>query len=138
MFVRKQFCSGKDVICLIHEKNTNLSLATVVNSDTSKTRDIDSATKKTIIYLNNKFNELYTPNQETSIDADMCKYKSRYGFKTYMLAKPIKIEIKFYFLVDSKTSYIINIKLYTEKYSSIKNTVSDLLFNYTKKTIRYI
>ncbi|KAF7689923.1 PiggyBac transposable element-derived protein 4, partial [Cucumispora dikerogammari] len=45
------------------EINTNLSLATVVKSYTSEKRNIGSATKKIIIYLNNKFNEIYTPNQ---------------------------------------------------------------------------
>ncbi|KAF7691543.1 PiggyBac transposable element-derived protein 4 [Cucumispora dikerogammari] len=115
------------------EINTNLSLATVVKSDTSEKRDIGSATKKIIIYLNNKFNEIYTPNQELSIDEGMCKYQGRYSFKTYMPAKPIKVGMKFYLLADSKTSYIMNIKLYTGKYSSIKDTVSDLLSNHTGK-----
>ncbi|KAF7685412.1 PiggyBac transposable element-derived protein 4 [Cucumispora dikerogammari] len=41
--------------------------------------------------------------------------------------------MKFYLLADSKTSYIMNIKLYTGKYSSIKDTVSDLLSNHTGK-----
>ncbi|KAF7702895.1 PiggyBac transposable element-derived protein 4 [Cucumispora dikerogammari] len=63
----------------------------------------------------------------------MCKYQGRYGFKTYMPAKSSKVKMKFYFLSNSKTSYIIKIKLYTEKCSSIKDTVSDLLSKHTEK-----
>ena len=50
-----------------------------------------------------------------------------------MPVKPIKVGMKFYLLADSKTSYIMNIELYTEKYSSIKDIVSDLLSNHTEK-----
>ncbi|KAF7696446.1 PiggyBac transposable element-derived protein 4 [Cucumispora dikerogammari] len=50
-----------------------------------------------------------------------------------MPAKPIKVGMKFYLLADSKNSYIMNIELYTGKYSSIKDTVSDLLSNHTGK-----
>lgn len=115
------------------EINSNLSLASIDKSSDGFKRDIDVSTEKIINYLNNKFESLYLPNQEISIDEGMCKYQGRYGFKTYMPAKPIKVGIKFYLLADSKTSFICKFKLYSGKYQSIKDTVKELTFNYENK-----
>ena len=116
--------------------NSNLSLSSVCKNDNSGGRDIDKDTKKIFDYLNAKFKQLYTPSQALSIDEGMCKYQGRYSFKTYMPAKPIKVGMKFYIMADSKTSFVTKIKLYTGKYSSIKETVKDLIvdvksFNHT-------
>ncbi|KAF7693701.1 hypothetical protein CDIK_2165 [Cucumispora dikerogammari] len=63
----------------------------------------------------------------------MCKFQSRYSFKTYNPAKPIKVEMKFFILADSKTSFVCKILLYTEKTVKIKDTVKCLMKNYTYK-----
>ncbi|KAF7687854.1 PiggyBac transposable element-derived protein 4 [Cucumispora dikerogammari] len=115
------------------EINTNLSLAKIHKSQPKEKRDIEEATKKIVSYLNNKFNELYTPNQELAIDEGMCKYQGRFSFKTYMPAKPVKIGMKFYILADSKSGFVINFRLYTGKYFSLKETICGLLTNHIGK-----
>ena len=80
--------------------------------DKNAKKDIEEAIK-IVSYLNNKLNELYTSNQELAIDERMCKYQGRFSFKTYMTAKPVKIGMKFYILADSKSSFVINFRLYT-------------------------
>ncbi|KAG0431254.1 PiggyBac transposable element-derived protein 4 [Dictyocoela muelleri] len=115
------------------EINKCLSLSSIKKGFKHEKRDIDDSTKKIINYLNELFNSLYSPNQELSIDEGICKYQGRYSFKTYMPNKPIKVGMKFYILADSKTSFVLNFRLYTRKYLSIKDTVQDLLKNHTGK-----
>ncbi|KAF7690696.1 PiggyBac transposable element-derived protein 4, partial [Cucumispora dikerogammari] len=90
------------------EINTNLSLAKIHKSQPKEKRDIEKATTKIVSYYNNKFNELYIPNQEIAIVEGVCKYQGKFSFKTYMPAKFVKIEIKFYILANSKSSFVIN------------------------------
>lgn len=79
------------------EINTHFSLSSVYKGSTEEKRDIDESNKKIIQYLTDLFSELYSPNQELSIDEGMCKYQGRYSFKTYMPQKPTKIGMKLYF-----------------------------------------
>ncbi|KAF7692234.1 hypothetical protein CDIK_2424 [Cucumispora dikerogammari] len=65
----------------------------------------------------------------------MCKYQSRYNFKSYMPANSIKVGIMFYKLTDFATIFVLKFKLYTGFYNSIKETVKNInchvkLFNY--------
>ncbi|KAF7670477.1 hypothetical protein CDIK_4598, partial [Cucumispora dikerogammari] len=57
----------------------------------------------------------------------------RYFFKTYNLAKPIKIGMKFYIMADSKKSFVCSMSLYTGISEPIKKAVKNLLINYTNK-----
>ncbi|KAF7674359.1 PiggyBac transposable element-derived protein 4, partial [Cucumispora dikerogammari] len=68
-----------------------------------------------------------------SIDEGMCKFQGRYSFKTYNPAKPIKVEMKFFILAVSKTSFVCKILLYTENTARIKNTVKCLMENFFHK-----
>lgn len=115
------------------EINSNISLSSVNKNSPSKKRDIEQSTEKIISHLNKTFQKIYSPNQELSIDEGMCKYKGRYSFKTYMPLKPIKVGMKFYILTDSRTGYVYNFKLYTGKYSSINQTVLDLVSGLSNK-----
>ncbi|KAF7685692.1 PiggyBac transposable element-derived protein 4 [Cucumispora dikerogammari] len=50
-----------------------------------------------------------------------------------MAAKPVKIGMKFYILSVSKSGFVINFRLYTGKYSCLKNTICGFLTNYIEK-----
>ncbi|KAF7685115.1 hypothetical protein CDIK_4135 [Cucumispora dikerogammari] len=50
-----------------------------------------------------------------------------------MPAKPIKVGMKYYILADAKTSFICNIKLYTDVYQSINDTVKCLIAPFLHK-----
>lgn len=122
LFVKKNMTYAR-----FTEANKHFSLSSMHKGTDEEKRDVNIANEKIITYLTQLFSNVYSPNQELSIDEGMCKYQGRYSFKTYMPSKPTKIGMKFYILTDSVTGYVINFKLYTGQSSSIKNTVLGLL-----------
>ncbi|KAF7684910.1 PiggyBac transposable element-derived protein 4, partial [Cucumispora dikerogammari] len=94
---------------------------------------IEKTTNKIISYWHGLFSAIYVLNEELSIDESMCKFKRRYSFKTYNPAKPIKVEMKFFILADSKTTFVCKILLYTERTIKTKDTVKCLMKNFTYK-----
>jgi hypothetical protein len=59
-----------------------------------------------ISYLNNKFQNLYLPNQDIPIDESLMLWKGRLSFKQYMPLKASKFGIKTYELCDATTNYL--------------------------------
>lgn len=112
------------------EINTNFGFNSIQKTADNEKRDIDKSVNKIVTYLNALFYSVYSPGECLSIDEGMCKFQGRYGFKTYMPAKPIKVGMKFFLLADSESAFICQFKLYTGKSSTIKTTVKDLMNNY--------
>ena len=57
-------------------------------------------------YLNNKYQKLYCPKQDISIDESLTLWKGRLGFKQYLPLKTSKFGIKTYELRESVTGYL--------------------------------
>jgi hypothetical protein len=68
-----------------------------------------------ILHLNNKFQDLYLPNQDISIDESLRLWKGRPSFKQYMHLKASKSAIKTYKLCDATTGYLWSFVVYTSK-----------------------
>ncbi|MEG7522740.1 MAG: transposase, partial [Chromatiales bacterium] len=68
-----------------------------------------------IDHLNTRFQSVYTPYENVTIDESMIKFKGRLGFRQYMPAKPIKWGIKVWALCESNTGYAYHIQVYTGK-----------------------
>jgi hypothetical protein len=68
-----------------------------------------------ILHLNNKFQELYLPNKDISIDESLTLWKGRLSFKQYLPLKASKFGIKTYELCDSTTGYLWSFLVYTGK-----------------------
>jgi hypothetical protein len=68
-----------------------------------------------ISHLNNKFQELYLPNEVISIEESLTVWKGRVSFKQYMPLKSSKFVIKTYELCDAKTGYLWSFLVYTSK-----------------------
>ena len=60
-----------------------------------------------------RFQSLYNPNHELSIDETMIDFKGRVSFIQYCPLKPTKWGLKAFVLADSETGYICNILPYT-------------------------
>jgi hypothetical protein len=68
-----------------------------------------------ISHLNNKFQELYLPNQDISIDESLTLWKGRLSFKQYLPRKASKFGIKTYELCDFTMGYLWSFLIYTGK-----------------------
>jgi hypothetical protein len=65
--------------------------------------------------MNNKFQELYLPNQDISIDESLTLWKGCPSFKQYLLLKASKFGIKTYELFNATTGYLWSFLVYTGK-----------------------
>jgi hypothetical protein len=68
-----------------------------------------------ISYLNNKFQDLYLPNQDISIDESLTLWIGHLSFKQYIPLKASKFGIKTYELCDATTGYLWSFLVYTGK-----------------------
>ena len=60
-----------------------------------------------------RFEAMFTPKKEMSLDEQMIKFKGRLSFKQYMPKKPTKWGMKAFVLADSKTGYTYRWRLYS-------------------------
>ena len=65
--------------------------------------------------LNQRFQSLFNPGPEVTIDKAMIPYKGRLSFLQYMKDKPTKWGIKVWTFSDAKTGYIYSMIVYTGK-----------------------
>ncbi|UYV65293.1 PGBD5 [Cordylochernes scorpioides] len=89
--------------------------------------------------LTKKFQCLYSPTQNLTIDEAICPFRGRIRFRIYIKGKPHKYGIKIYHICEANSGYTCNINIYTGKhpsqeegYNSIPNLVERLashLFN---------
>ncbi|PNF18924.1 hypothetical protein B7P43_G18030, partial [Cryptotermes secundus] len=68
-----------------------------------------------ISHLNKKFQEIYLPSQNISVDESLTLWKGRLSFKQYLPLKASKFGIKTYELCDSATGYLWSFLVYTGK-----------------------
>lgn len=83
------------------------------NSDHEKKNDKMTKVRNMVNYLNEKFDELYTPEEDMSIDESLMKFKGRLGCVVFVRIKRARYGIKFYKLCESKTGYCLSFKIYT-------------------------
>lgn len=72
--------------------------------------------RNTVEYFNKKFEELYTPDKDMSIDESLMKFKGRLGSLgcvVFVRIKRARYGIKFYKLCGSKSGYYLSFKMYT-------------------------
>lgn len=64
-------------------------------------------------YLNKKFFEIYTPEENVVIDESLMKFKGRLPYKQFNPSKRARFGIKFYKLCESKSGFCCKFKIYT-------------------------
>lgn len=69
--------------------------------------------RNVVNYFNEKFEELYTPNEHVSIDESLMKFNGRLGCVVFVRIKRARYGIKFYKLCESSSGYCLSFKIYT-------------------------
>ena len=81
-------------------------------------------------YIRQKCMSLYIPEQSLSLDEGMMKWKGRLSIKVYNPKKTVKYGLKFYFLCESQTGYVLDFIIYRGVSSSLRDLVFSLLRPY--------
>ena len=76
---------------------------------------------------------IYVPLKNFSIDEVMLKWKGHLSIKVYNPLKPTKYGIKFYFLCEAKTSYVLDCIIYRGVTSILRDTIFRLLGDHLSK-----
>lgn len=66
-----------------------------------------------INYWNEKFNKIYTLNENISIDESLMRYKGRLIYKQFNPSKRARFGLKIYKLCEAKTGFCSKFKIYT-------------------------
>lgn len=101
------------------------------NNEFSDKDDKMTKVRSVIDYMNDKFEELYTPEQNVSIDESLMKCKARLGCVVFVRIKRARYGIKFYKLCESESGYCLNFKVYTGQDKNI-----DKDFNVSETVVR--
>lgn len=83
------------------------------NNDSSDKNDKMTKVRSVADYLNEKFHELYIPEEDVSIDESLMKFKGRLGCVVFVRIKRARYGIKFYKLCESNSGYCVQFKIYT-------------------------
>ena len=96
---------------------------------TMSRRRCDAITDKLMIlrpvfdFILKKCHTLYVPLRNLSINEGMLKWKGRLSIRIYNPMKPIKYGIKFYFLCEAKTRYVLDCLIYQGVTSTLRDIV---------------
>jgi hypothetical protein len=74
-----------------------------------------------IEHLNNKFQTLYLPKQNTAVDESLTLWKGHLSFGQYIPLKAAKFRIKTYELCESSSGYVWSFLVYTGKGMELAN-----------------
>lgn len=69
--------------------------------------------KPVINFLNQRFKEVYTMQENITINESLMKYKGRLSYKQFNPSEGVRFGIKFYKLCESKSGYCYDLKIYT-------------------------
>ncbi|XP_066938893.1 piggyBac transposable element-derived protein 4-like [Macrobrachium rosenbergii] len=84
-------------------------------------------------YIQAKCKTLYVPQKNLSLDEGMLKWKGRLSIKVYNPKKPIRYGMKFFFLCESKSGYVLDFSIYRGISSSLRDTVFQLMGQHLDK-----
>ena len=97
------------------------------NNTTADTQDKLYKIRPVLDYLVGKFQELFQPDVNVSIDEGTLLWRGRLSFKVYNPQKPIRYGIRSYILADSATGYCHNIIPYCGDHVALADTVVNLV-----------
>lgn len=102
------------------------------NNETADNNDRLRKIRPIINLWNEKFKEIYTPDEYVSIDESLMKYKGRLSYKQFNPSKRARFELKIYKLCEASTGFCCDFKVYTgqnkidRNSSASENVVMDL------------
>ncbi|XP_035229926.1 piggyBac transposable element-derived protein 4-like [Stegodyphus dumicola] len=80
-------------------------------------------------YLQKKFSEVYTPEQDTCIDESLLLYKGRLSWTQYLPLKRARFGIKMFMLCESHSGYVWSIIIYVGKSTDISEENKECSFS---------
>uniref|UniRef100_A0A1B0B473 PiggyBac transposable element-derived protein domain-containing protein n=1 Tax=Glossina palpalis gambiensis TaxID=67801 RepID=A0A1B0B473_9MUSC len=81
-------------------------------------------------YLPNKFQSVYTPQQQLWLDEAIIPRRGRLSFRTYNPAKITKYGILIWMLCEASSGYICNFKVYSGAGATLQDTPLSILNPY--------
>lgn len=102
------------------------------DNDCADKKDKMNKVRTIVNFFNEKFEELYTPTENLSIDESLMKSKARLGCIVFVRIKRARYGIKFYKLCESSSGYCLNFKIYTGQNS----TADDEDMNVSETVVR--
>lgn len=75
--------------------------------------------------INDKFEALYKPERDISIDESLMGFKGRLSWKQYIPSKRARFGLKFYMMCESESGYILKTILYTGKETEKDDTYKE-------------
>ena len=81
-------------------------------------------------YIREKCSSLYVHNRNLSLDEGMMKWKGRLSIRVYNPKKPCKYGVKFYFLCEAESGYVLDFHLYNGVHTSLRDLVFNLMSSY--------
>ena len=78
-------------------------------------------------YIRERCRSLVIPPKNLSLDEGMMSYKGRFNIKVYNPKKPKKYGVKFLFITEANTGYIIDFAVYSGVFSTLRDTVFGLV-----------
>ncbi|XP_069685025.1 piggyBac transposable element-derived protein 4-like [Periplaneta americana] len=123
-FARKRLISTPGVGDIISRDRMELICKFLRFSDSSSIKDYNGPEKLHKIYpiishLNKKFQSLYLPSQNISVDKTLTLWKGKLSFKQYFPRKNSKFGMKVYELSESSTGYLWSFFVCTGKNMSL-------------------
>ena len=85
------------------------------------------AVRPVMEYLQDRCRSLVVPGKNLSLDEGMMAYKGRLSIKVYSPKKAKKYGIKFFFVMESSTGYVLDFSIYSGVYSTLRDTVFGLV-----------
>lgn len=65
--------------------------------------------------IRNRFQRVYAPSRNLSVDETLVKFKGRLSWRQYMRDKPARFGLNEFTLADSENGYVLDINVYTGK-----------------------
>ena len=84
-------------------------------------------------YLEKRYERLFLPSQQLSLDETLIRSFGRMKFKVRIVTKAARYGIKVYVITDAATSYVLRVLIYTGKYTYSESADESL-----KKTVQVV
>ena len=84
-------------------------------------------------YLQDRCRMLVVPSKNLSLDEGLLAYKGRLSIKVYNPKKPKKYGVKFFFVTESNTGYVLDFSIYSGVFSTLCDTVFQLVDRFRGK-----
>ena len=88
------------------------------------------AVRSVMEYLQDRCRSLVVPGENLSLDEGMMAYKGRLSIKVYNPKKPKKYGVKFFFVTESSTGYVLDFSIYSGVFSTLRDTVFGLVYRF--------